>query len=584
MNKNVLSDYEIIQKALDDLKEGRSDGKENACTLTLENRRYFIDRTLEFDDLTDVTLDGSGATLVITEDINALTLRNCNRLTVKNLSIDYDPLHYTQGSIVTIEGDTFGIKIDAGYRDDFENFLLKKRFANMTIHDPIVGGIKDGATEDYEVKELKRPAPGFIEATLSIPYTAAWEYRPQLGDRVCLYQCTTGAINIFNCANTVFDSVNLFSSPGFGIHEKAGFGGTHLKNCKIVPGSKPEGAVERRLLSTLGDATHFQALENGPIIEDCIITNCCDDVVNAHGFFFRIARIDGEDIYLSIVGDEPWNVGDKVNCFESGTYAFRGSAKITEFQRIEGFSTNEDNSAIAGNTDYLKKVAYRIRLDQPISGISVGDDMTDSNRISGNAVVRNCTLGFNRARGVVLKGNNCLIENNKITGCTNAGIMVISELSWSEAGFPTDTVIKNNTITHTCHSSRVRSGKSPCVAAVMVLLDSNDHDFFSCCELRNITVDNNTVDESGAFGIFASNCNGITIRNNKVISPFDRGVNLIASNYGVVPNSGIIVGMSKNIVVNDNVVKSNSSEITQSVKVLDNCSQVESQNGNEFCQ
>lgn len=581
--KNNCNDATALQTAFDDIKHRQTEEKNTAYSLVLENKRYYIDRTLKIEDLTDVVIDGSGATIVVTECVAAFDILNCNSVTLKSLSVDYDPLYYTQGSVIAINGNTFSIEIDAGYRDDYENFLLKKRFAVMTVHDPVTGGVKDGATEDYEVKELSRPRPGVIDATLSIPYTGPSEYRPQMGDKIALYLCITGVFGIYNCANTVFDTVSILAAAGFGIHEKSGKGGTVLKNCRIVPGPAPKGATEKRILSTLGDATHFQAVEKGPTVEECVFTNCCDDCINAHGFFFRVSQLDGEYIYLSIIGDERWAVGDTVNCFAKGTYEKRGSAKIIEFERIEGFTISEKNAAILGNTGY-SKTAYRIRLDKPIAGLSVGDDMTDTNRISSGAVVRNSTFGYNRARGIVLKGHNCIVENNSISGCTNSGIMIISELSWAEAGFPENTVVRNNTVTHTCHSSRTRNGGGATVGAIMVLLDSAKGDFFHCSELRNITVESNTVNQSGAYGIFVGNCNGITIRNNRVERPFDRGINRIASNYGIIPKSGIVIGMSQNIIAESNITKSDCGDISQSVEILPNCSQIKAEGENIICQ
>lgn len=53
-------------------------------------------------DLQDVRIIANGVEMICTETTRALTIENCQNLTVKGLTIDYDPLPYTQGRIVKL--------------------------------------------------------------------------------------------------------------------------------------------------------------------------------------------------------------------------------------------------------------------------------------------------------------------------------------------------------------------------------------------------------------------------------------------------------------------------------------------------
>ena len=180
------TDYDALNMAIDDAKFMTSAaavrGENIKYTLKLRNKKYTIDRTLELNGCSNFTIDGAGATIVMTTNDTALKLSECNNLTISNLSLDYDPLWFTQGTITAVDGNNLTLKIDAGYRDDFEKFLTKQ-YSVMRLHDPETGGHLAGATTDYEIKSVKRSSSGVLIATMSIPYTNVYENRTRVGKR-----------------------------------------------------------------------------------------------------------------------------------------------------------------------------------------------------------------------------------------------------------------------------------------------------------------------------------------------------------------------------------------------------------------
>ena len=572
------SDYETLSSAINDIKIKTAAAKEsgNNVTYTLvlgSKKKYSINKPLELTGCSDFTIDGAGSTIVMTERQTAVKLNYCNNVTLSNLSLDYDPLWFTQGTVTAVSGMVLTLKIDAGYRDDIENFLTKE-YSVLRLHDPKTGGHLAGSTVDYEIKATKRTSSGIIMATMSIPYTDTASYRPKAGDRFSLYECVSGAVIMTNCTDTKYTYFNIYGSMGFGIHEIAGPGGTVMKNCNIIPGPKPNGATAERMISTLGDGTHFQSVKNGPRLYNCTITHCCDDGINAHGFFYRVVKTAGNnEMWLAFVNADDWAVGETVNVFETEDYTCRGSAVIAAFELIYDASLSAPQDKLTGTSKYVNGWYYHITLDEPIEGIAVGDDVSNPSRMSSNAAVINCTFGYNRARGIVLKGENSVIENNTVTGSSAAGIMVISELSWAEGGFSNGSVIRNNRVISCGLESRTQYGSSS-VAAIMVLLTPKNKCFYSGKGAENITVADNVITDTGAFGLFVSNCKGITVRGNRVTNPFAAGINNIGSVYGVTPKSGILIGMCENITAEDNAVTCEKSEIMQAVDILNNCSSV----------
>ena len=68
--------------------------------------------------LQDVIIDGMDeAEIICTKTTRAITLFNCKNVTLKGLTIDYDPLPYTQGKIIAISDDklTLAVSMISGY-------------------------------------------------------------------------------------------------------------------------------------------------------------------------------------------------------------------------------------------------------------------------------------------------------------------------------------------------------------------------------------------------------------------------------------------------------------------------------------
>ena len=74
---------------------------------------------LQFKNLEDVTVKAYGAELICTQTIAAIRIENCRNLKIEGLVIDYDPLPYTQGKIVSMSDDkmSFEVEIFEGYGD-----------------------------------------------------------------------------------------------------------------------------------------------------------------------------------------------------------------------------------------------------------------------------------------------------------------------------------------------------------------------------------------------------------------------------------------------------------------------------------
>ena len=85
-----------------------------------KNATYRINRPLAFKELHGFELNGNGAQLINTARGSTLTISSSSHVTIRDLTIDYDPLPFTQGTIAAFDKAALQItvKVDAGYPDD----------------------------------------------------------------------------------------------------------------------------------------------------------------------------------------------------------------------------------------------------------------------------------------------------------------------------------------------------------------------------------------------------------------------------------------------------------------------------------
>ena len=582
---NAGDDNDIIAKAVDYVTtqsiSAYVKGKKRKFILNFENRKYNLSQKITLNNCKNVTLQGNGATFSFSVLTNAFYLKKCTNVNINNLSVDYDPLPYIQGTVTEVKDTDYTITVDNGYRED-NDFIDPTETIYLNIHDPKTGGFKAGTSVDYTVRNIQNPQRHKV--TFELAGTSKVAANPAVGDAITLYQRKETAILIYSCEGTVLNGVNLYSAPGFGISDQYGSGGTELLNCKIIPGPKPNGAAQNRLRSTNADATHFQVLKKGPVLENCTITHSGDDGINVHGYFYYVLQTEGNTIYFTPKTESPIKKGETITIYDGKTFNEKGNAKVTAFGRKNDTKFTAEITELWRNTIggcLSTELIYCVKVEKALKNIKQGDLLICGDNVGSGAVIRNCKFGYNRARCVVIKCMNAVIEGNRMISSSSPAIMAVSDLEWAESSFPVNLVIRNNKITGCASGAQARYGDGSSAGDIMVGIPANDG-FRSGKPCKNVLIEGNTIENSGIFGIFVCNTNGLTIKNNTVTNPFITGINNIGTQYKITPKSGIFVGMCNDVTVTGNKVKSNLKNITKAVEIMNNCTDVKSNKGNNF--
>ncbi len=400
---------------------------------------------LTIHDARNLIIVADGVTLLNTVLSRTITFGHCQNVTLRGLTVDYDPLPFTQGAVTKIAPDfsSIDVELDDGYpRQPYDRIdLCDPQTRHRKRGMPFLWNIRCAMVDERTVRVT---LPGIGKAA-------------RIGDLASL---STGpasgkpphAICVENCAGMTFDSVAVFSAPGFGIIESDGEGGMTYRHCRVVPGPKPPGATQERLLSTSWDALQTKLTRRGPLVEDCEIRSAGDDSWSVQSSDYVIVAVNGpkavlvyRDPYTS--GLEPGNrLARSLDSVKPAIVALKPvnlahadlsaeiRAKLKSRSEFWSLSGRAEEITVAGAFPF-----------------TAGESVFCPDRQCNGFVFRN-----NRVQSpgrLLVKGGDGVIEDNEIKDC-HAGVTVCPELPGEAASGMANLVIRHNRFSGTATSAR----------------------------------------------------------------------------------------------------------------------------------
>lgn len=160
------NDNDKIMSALSSISEG------GGTEIRFSNRVYRFSEVgkralIELNGVKNLFINGNGAQLLFSSlEMRLLHAKDCQNLIVQNISIDFDPLHFTQGEVIEVhkEGRSLVVKKDQGYPDftapHFGNEPLRGMFHDRVfaiIRQADRSGMhKRGSDNNYGVKSIEK--------------------------------------------------------------------------------------------------------------------------------------------------------------------------------------------------------------------------------------------------------------------------------------------------------------------------------------------------------------------------------------------------------------------------------------------
>ena len=412
-----------------------------------------------WNGLENVEFDGNGSTLVFHGYLCPFVLEGCKNVAFKNFSIDWHRTFHSEGEILAVEDEHFDVRFAEDYPYKIDNgLLIFTDFPRPKDKNEHAIGTAFGSDG-----KATYPFGGLLEFDAKKRETAflAWDYwigepgtlpAKELGDRkVRIFRKgvkgTVGNIMVFgpnhrkiplftlaDCENIRFENVNMYHSGGMGI---VGLRSRDIevKRCKVTP---PPG--KNRIVSLTADATHFVNCNGKILLEDCVFENQKDDATNVHGIYAQIVDMGTPDSSKCATA---WI---DVRLIHAQQYGFDFVKKDMKLDFVDGPSMNTVHSATVLDAERLNKEITRVFLDSARlpENVKLGDAVCDAD-IAPELTIRNCYIGKNRARGVLLNSRGkTLVEGNTFHTPGAAILLEGDARFWFEQAGVRDLTIRNN--------------------------------------------------------------------------------------------------------------------------------------------
>lgn len=364
--------------------------------------------------------------------------------------------------------------------------------------------------------------------------------------------------------NSTLQDVALYGGPCFGILESGGSGNSYL-NVSIRYPDAPPLATTRPLLSTSADGLHSSGARIGPRIENIVFEGMDDDGIAIHGRFSLVtdAASDGTHRLWLADASNAFHVGDMLALYDT-TFAPTPTPLSPDYMPAL-FTVVAITPALSNYTppfnvsktmpsQKLPANSYTIvHLSSKLPPATTFDwVVVNTNAVGAGYSIRNSTIRNHRARGMLLKGSNGIVEGNIITNSSLGGIIVTPELYWEEASYARNVTLRNNTITLT--SSGIQSYGGIALGAVAPngqLARASGHSL--------ILIENNILVDAGYGPIWLNAAGNVILRGNVLKAPFHApNASLLPDCCMPLPSQQIAVFVSS---VQDVVIEGNCIEL-----------------------
>tara|TARA_R110001632_G_scaffold105447_1_gene214858 strand:+ start:11196 stop:13871 length:2676 start_codon:yes stop_codon:yes gene_type:complete len=404
--------------------------EQNPVRLLFENGTYDLmpttgSHSLSMIDAEGVLWDGQNAEFIIhNPTIGFLSLLRCTNTIIKDFSVDYATLPFSQG-VVT--------KVDAA--NGFFEFTVEDNFPLPTTSDFMnapqrwgmfknaKGGIKEG-TKNLIPHNLFFESIGPRAFRYGNQSSSTLE-NAEVGDYFVHIGRYNGSTVIRNTEgkNLTYMNVTAYTSPagGFNARDSEEW---NVINCHIK-------LKAGRVQTTNADGMHVNGGKIGPWVEDSSFEGFSDDFMN-----IKYARRSIKEIHNStqITVLNSVNIGENMEFYNPRDGVLLGNATVNNVEALGSnlfkltLSNAVNITTINNDDDQLADKAYI-------------ETRSNESMIFRNNVVRN-----SRRYGILIQSKYALIENNTFQNLSGAAIRIENGVDWGEGFRATQIEIRNNTI------------------------------------------------------------------------------------------------------------------------------------------
>ena len=501
-----------LQKALNDAKAAGS------ATVTIPKGVYRLDssKALNFDSLTDVTIDGNGSTLMfekISKDGPAILIQRCARMVLQNINFDWDwdaiPIA-TLGTVSNLSADRLQCDVIFPDLSAAQTALaMKTPWRSMMRMDPQTLYRDDVNVFQVPKTATIKPGPTPTSAHVTFPNPAPLEEGKSYCIRHLYYEMS--AFKSATSSDVTFRNVNILSMPGMGWFFSGGMQNFELLDCHI---QRPPGG--RHPLTTAADGFHADQFVSNLRLINCSVTGAGDDAMNLHNESYQgqIVFDESDKTKITLLHCPSYqlrlNPGDAVEIYNND-FSNLGRAATPVTRTVAATSSN--NTA--------KPQTTSIQFTEPLpEGVTPQSILVNGRYATRNLLVRDCRAEYTNGRGFLISAKDVTIESNVFDHVFGSGINIESDIMpplWTEGRGASNMVIRGNMFKDL--NQQVRYNGAAIYANVRMPYGPTDAMLYD-----RITIENNRFINMTGPIVSLTNTNNLLVRGNEVGftgQPFD---------------------------------------------------------------
>ena len=518
--------------------------------------------------LRDFEIDATGVEFIGTDRKSTMFFFDrCENVTLRGARLRYDPLPFTQGRIEAIAPDrrSLDIRVDEGYPNDLDDRVY------YGAEGPIIANVFDDTTKlwrrdvaDIFGTEFQKIEPGLFRMTVQSPVPKV----DLIGAPIAWRGNGTADIRIYQSARMQMLDLEIRNAIGFCIHENGGEGGNYYRYT-VTRGPAPAGAKEAPLFSANADAFHSSNVRRGPTLEDCVLEYTDDDGIPIHGAYALVA--DAQKNTLAVLQKDFAREGDTLRVYDKAG-GFQGSAKVTDlmiagkdFQPQPGYNEGAHAFQDAGRVSFAQ-----VAMDKPLEW-QEGWRVANVDALGSGFVIRRCKIRHVRARGILVKANDGLIEDNVIEGTTMAGIALWPEMGhWDESDYSHRVTIRRNTVRDVALWELRGNG----MAGALTVGAREGRSFVASREgHRDIVIEDNVFENNSGVNLLITTAQGVRATGNTFLRPMQQASTRGAAT-GLDPASLIWITESRNVTLSGNTLTDPGTHLRERVTVTPSTSAI----------
>lgn len=459
----------------------------------------------------NIVVDGGGSEFVFHGRMKVFHVEDCENVTLRNFSTDWDRPYISQGEFVAVTPQYVDLRIDRSQypyvieqghiRFTGEGWSAGVVDSYMNIYDKATGTIayrtRDSHTGNIFNGEAEQVAPDVVRFHGSI---LEREVPVRPGQIITLYHGTYILTGIELCysRNITLEDITLYHTLSNGVY------GYRCENITLHRVSTTPRTEKGRVFSTVADASHFTCCRGRILIDGCAHAGQGDDFMNVRGTYSRIESF--KDRRTALIDGRGWTIGATDTLWVVDRETMRRGAELV-VRRI-----NKRNGG------------YEVEFTDAVPTEVTEGMFLENKTWTPELVVRNCRFEKkNRARGMLVTTPRRVVIENNYFNTAGAAILIEGDLDhWFESGSHTDLTIRNNRFVNCCTSGcetgdRWEWGEAPITISPSFRPDSPDSPAYH----RNITICDNTFECFDAPVLFARSVENLRFERNRLKPTFD---------------------------------------------------------------